>query len=71
MEIKEARVPNELRFAQQTHSIELPKDNSGVPWMYVVLLCGGCILLTMAVVHLKDKKRNRGNSFCAFRSKIE
>lgn len=71
MEIKVARVPSELRFTVPTPSSELPMHDPGVPWMYVVLLCGGCILITAVVFHIQEKSKQKNNKFVAFQSKIK
>lgn len=71
MEIKAAPVPSELRFASQTQCAELPMREAGVPWGYVVLLCGGCILVTVAAFHIYKKKKQKKNRFVAFQSKIK
>ena len=71
MEIKAAPVPSELRFAQQVQSAGFPKHAEGVPWIYVILLCAGSIVFTIAVFHIQHKKRNKSGPFNGFRSKIE
>ena len=71
MEIKAAPVPSDLRFASQTQSAELPTVEVGVPCEYVVLLCGGCIFITVIAFHIHEKRKQRGTSFNSFRSKID
>jgi hypothetical protein len=71
MEIKADPVPSDLRFPLQTQSTELHRYETGVPWIYVGLLCGGCILITIAAFHIKEKRKEKDNPFIGFRSKIE
>jgi hypothetical protein len=71
MEIKAAPVPSDLRFASQIQSAESPTVEVGVPWLYVALLCGGCILVTIAAFHIHEKRKQRGGLFNDFRPKIE
>jgi hypothetical protein len=70
MEIKEARVPSELRFAQQANPAIETGDESGIPVVYVLLLCGSSIVITILIFHLREKKRQKGNLFMDFRSQI-
>lgn len=71
MEIKAAPVPSELRFAVQVPAAAVPTNDHGVPWGYVAILCGGSILITIAIFHLLERRKRRGTSFVNFRSKIE
>jgi hypothetical protein len=71
MEIKVAPVPSELRFTAPNPSSEVAIDKPGVPWQYVVLLCGGCILITVVVFQMQEKSKQKNNEFVAFQSKIK
>jgi hypothetical protein len=71
MEIKVAPVPNEIRFALQPHTAEPTQPGTGMPWVYVILLCGGCILITIAVFHIQEKRKQKDDPFLCFHSKIE
>jgi hypothetical protein len=70
MEIKAAPVPSELRFALQTQPTTVPTYENGVPWVYVAIICGGSILITIAIFHIQERRKRRGNSFLNFRSQI-
>lgn len=71
MEIKAAPVPSELRFAVQAPAAAVTTNDHGVPWGYVALLCGGSILITIVIFHLRERRRQKRNSFMGFNSRIE
>lgn len=57
MEIKVAPVPTSIRFPVQAEVPPSPASNTGVSWMYVALLCGGCILVTVLIYEAKKQRK--------------
>lgn len=56
MEIKIAPVSIDMRFAAHSKSTELVQQKQGVTWGYVVLICGGCILITALLCNIQRQK---------------
>jgi hypothetical protein len=63
MEIKATPVPTSIRFPVQPESPAIAKPQNGVSWVYIALLCGGCILITVLVYEAKKQNQRLENEY--------
>lgn len=57
MEIKVVPVTTSMRFPVHSALPGVSKPHNGVPWVFVALLCGGCILVTVLIY--ETRKQNQ------------